>query len=126
MKYLVAISLILVGIIHLLPLSGVLSAEKLMALYGIAFDEPNLEILMRHRAVLFGVLGGFLTLAAFKPIFQFAALLAGSISVVSFLYLAWAVGSYNEHIGRVFLADVMALGFLVIGFFAYLVLQQKA
>lgn len=29
--------------------------------------EPNLEILMRHRAVLFGLIGAFMVFAAFKP-----------------------------------------------------------
>jgi hypothetical protein len=125
-KYLVSISLISVGTIHLLPLSGVLSAERLLSLYGIPFDEPNLEILMRHRAVLFGILGGFLVFAAFTPTFQLAALVAGFISVISFLYLAWAVGGYNEQIGRVFLADVVALGFLVVGFVAYALAHRQA
>lgn len=125
-KYLISISLIVVGFIHVLPLSGVISAERLLSLYGIPFHEPNLEILMRHRAVLFGILGGFLILAAFKSTFQFAALVAGFTSVVSFLYLAWAVGGYNEQIGRVFIADVVALGFLVVGFVAYVFVQRKA
>ena len=52
--------LILVGIIHLLPVSGVLGVERLAVLYGITLEEPNLEILMRHRSVLFGLLGLFL------------------------------------------------------------------
>lgn len=125
MKYLVSISLLLVGIIHLLPLSGVLSAERLVSLYGIRLDEPNLEILMRHRAVLFGILGSFLMFAAFKPTFQLVALVAGLISVVSFLYIAWTVGSYNEQIARVFLADVIALGMLVIGCLAYAIVQRQ-
>ena len=55
MRYLVSAMLVIVGIIHLLPLSGVLSESRLTVLYGIPFDEPNLEILMRHRAVLFGL-----------------------------------------------------------------------
>lgn len=57
MRYVVTVMLIVVAVIHLLPLSGVLSGERLAALYGIPFNEPNLEIVMRHRAVLFGLLG---------------------------------------------------------------------
>src|SRR5690606_4009073 len=68
--------LILVGIIHLLPLSGILGAERLAALYGIAVHGPDLEILMRHRAVLFGLLGSLLVYAAFKPPLQALAIAA--------------------------------------------------
>ena len=101
--------LIAVGGIHLLPLSGVLGGTRLNALYGLAFDEPNLAILMRHRAVLFGLLGAFQVYAAFRPAFQTAALVSGLVSVASFLWIAAAVGNYNDRIGRVFAADVVAL-----------------
>ena len=70
MRYLVSGSLVLAGVIHLLPLSGLLGAERLAALYGLDFSEPNLSILMRHRAVLFGLLGAFLVFAAFRPSLQ--------------------------------------------------------
>ena len=117
--------LIVVAIIHLLPLSGVFGVERLSALYGIRFDEPNLEILMRHRAVLFGLLGVFLLYAAFKPSFQRAAFLAGFVSVVSFLVLAWSVGGYNAEVSRVFTADIVALVCLMVGAAAYGYLQRK-
>ena len=81
---------------------------------------------MRHRAVLFGLIGAFMVFAAFKPAFQTVAFIAGFISVVSFLYLACAVGSYNEQVGRVFVADVVALAFLVVGGVVHVVLQQEA
>jgi len=115
MKYLVAFSLVVVAIIHLLPVSGVISAERLTVLYGLPFDEPNLVILMRHRAVLFGLLGGFLLYSAFKTTLQPLALLAGFVSVLSFVWLAWSVGDYNDSIARVVIADIVALGFLVLG-----------
>lgn len=126
MRYVVSAMLVVAGVIHLLPLSGVLGSERLASLYGLRFDEPNLAILMRHRAVLFGLIGGFLLLSAFQPALQSIAIVGGIISVVSFLYLAWAVGSYNPHIGRVFLVDVIVLICLVVGAIAHVYMLRKS
>lgn len=119
MNFMVSASLVVVGLIHLLPLSGVLGNETLATLYGLRFDEPNIAILMRHRAVFFGLLGSCLVFAAFRPAFRGPAFAAGFISVVSFLWLAWSTGGYNEQVGRVFSGDVVALVCLVIGFAAH-------
>ena len=110
MRSLISLMLIITGIIHLLPLSGVLGVERLSVIYGMAFSDPNLVILMRHRAVLFGLLGLFYIAAAFKPAWQPLAFVAGFTSVVSFLWLAWSVGGYNAQLGRVVIADIVALG----------------
>ncbi len=120
MRYLVSAMLVVVGVIHMLPLSGVLGSERLGGLYGLSFSEPNLAILMRHRAVLFGMLGLLLLSAAVRPALQSAAFIAGFVSVVSFLWLAWSVGSYNAQVARVFRADIIALTCLVIGATAHL------
>ena len=109
MRQLVSATLVIAGIIHLMPLPGVLGPERLAALYGVGFDDPNLSTLMRHRAVLFGVLGAFLLVAAFRPGLQVAAVVVGLVSVLSFLYLAWSEGGYNVKVGRVLFADVVAL-----------------
>jgi len=119
MRYLVSASLIVAGIIHLLPLSGAMGTGRLAALYGLDFSEPNLSILMRHRAVLFGLLGAFLVFAAFKPSLQAIAFVAAFVSVLSFLLLAWSNGGYNALVGRVVTADLVALVALVIGAAAY-------
>jgi hypothetical protein len=111
--------LLAVGIIHILPLSGVLSAARLFDLYGITFDDPNVEILMRHRAVLFGLLGIFLISSAFLPNLQLAALITGFVSVVSFLYLAYSVGGYNDQVSRIVTADKAAIVCLLVGSIAY-------
>jgi drug/metabolite transporter superfamily protein YnfA len=111
--------LTVVGIIHLLPLTGVLGVSRLQALYGVTIDDPNLEILMRHRAVLFGILGAFLIYAAFRPGLQLAALIAGAVSVISFLVIAGMVNGYNTGIARVVTADIVAVVCLMIGAFAY-------
>ena len=120
MKYLIAAMLIIVGVIHLLPLSGVLGAEQLSRLYGLSFADNNHAILMRHRAVLFGMLGMLLVVAAFRPTLQPLALIAGFISVISFLWLAWSAGAYSAHIARVFNADAIALGCLIVATGAWL------
>jgi hypothetical protein len=110
----IAAMLIIVGIIHVLPFIGVLGPERLAALYGIAVDEPNLAILMRHRAVLFGIVGVFLLYAAIRPDLQVMALIAGFVSVISFFYLVWASGDHNAEINKVVLVDVVAFVALAI------------
>ena len=118
MRYVVSAMLVIVGVIHLLPLSGVLGAERLSALYGISVAEPNLALLLRHRAVLFGMLGVFLVLSAFRPNLQRIAFVGGLISVLSFLLLAWPVGSFNAEVSRVFYVDLAALVCLCVGIIA--------
>jgi hypothetical protein len=120
MRYLVSAMLIVVGIIHLLPVSGALGDAHLTALYGLSFEDPNLEILMRHRAVLFGILGLFFLYSAFNPTMHKAAFTIGIVSIVSFLWLAWSVGGYNQEVARVFLADLVALSCLVVGVVAHI------
>jgi hypothetical protein len=119
MRHLVAAMLAVVAVIHLLPAVGVLGVARLEALYGIPVQDPNLAILMRHRAVLFALLGVFLLVAAVRPAWQPAALVAGFVSVLSFLALARTVGGTNAQLQRVFAADVVALACLVVGAVAY-------
>lgn len=106
--------LIVAAIIHLLPLAGVLGADRLGALYGLPFQEPNLLIMMRHRAILFGLLGLLLLYAAVQPRLHAVALSAGVVSAGSFLLLAWSVGGYNAALERVVFADMIALVCLLV------------
>jgi len=125
MEKIIAGLLVLVGIIHLLPASGMLGAERLNLLYGVSLGDSNLVILMRHRAVLFGLLGLFMIYAAFKPSLQPLAFLAGFVSVVSFMAIAWSVGGYNEAIRKVVIADVVAVIALFIAVILYTVRDNK-
>jgi hypothetical protein len=125
MNKMISILLAVVGVIHLLPLSGVLGAGRLAALYGMTFEDPSLLIMMRHRAVLFGMLGAFLLLAAVRSELRAIAIVAGFASTVSFLVLAWSTGGYNAAIARVVVADVVAVGCLVAALVLHL-LQQRA
>ena len=106
--------LTLAGIIHILPLAGALGAGQLSRLYGVAVEDPNLGILLQHRAVLFGLLGALLVAAAFRPELRAVALIAGLVSTVSFLVIAWGVGGYNAQVTRVVTADVLAVVLLLV------------
>jgi hypothetical protein len=106
--------LIIAAVIHLMPLAGLAGADKLTKLYGIQVQEPNLLILMQHRAVLFGLLGAFLSYAVFVPAAQIAAVTVGVISAVAFLVLARITGDYNAALARVVMADIIAIGALTL------------
>ncbi len=109
------VALVAAGLIHLLPLAGVLGADKLAALYGIPIAGPDLGVLMRHRAVLFGLIGALCLAAAFHKPLQWAALLVALGSVLAFLALAWSTPGYNAAIGRVVTADLIAAVLLIAG-----------
>jgi len=119
MNLIITFTLLITGIIHLLPAVGVFGADRLQALYGIGMEDESLVLLMRHRAVLFAMLGAFLIYAAFTPAFRSLAFISGLVSVVSFLLLAepWATtgSSSLPAIQRVVQADVLALFCLVVG-----------
>jgi hypothetical protein len=109
MRHVVTACLLVAAVIHLLPVAGVLGAERLQALYGVVLDDPNLVLLMRHRAVLFGIVGVLLAAAAFVPSLRSIALVVGGASAVAFLVLAWMSPPLNAAVGRVVTADVVAV-----------------
>ncbi|HEY0975364.1 MAG TPA: hypothetical protein VGE57_12800 [Solimonas sp.] len=114
MQTLCVLILVAVGLIHLLPVTGVLGGERLLALYGLRADEPSLSILLRHRAVLFALVGGLLIAGAFYAPWRGLALMAGLVSVLSFLWIATAEGGGNAALARVFKIDVVAMLALLI------------
>lgn len=125
MRYLTMAGLVLAGLIHLLPLAGVLGAGRIEALYGVSVEGADMAILMRHRALLLGLVGAFLVVAAFIPAWRLPALLVGLCSVVGFLWLARSTGAYNAQLARVVTADWIALGALAIGAAAWVVTDGR-
>ena len=117
--------LIAVGVIQLLPVVGVLGADHLADLYGLAFQELNISILMRHRALLFGLLGSFLIYSAFQPALWPLAFIAGFVSVISFIAIAWSVGSYNDAIRNVVIGDLVAFIFLSAAVILFIITRRQ-
>ena len=119
MQMTLSVLLTIVAIIHLMPLVGVISRQRINSGYGIDTTDSNVAILMRHRAVLFGLLVTFLLCAAWLPSYQGLGLLVGFISVISFLLIAWAEGGVNPQVQRVVAADYVALACLILGSVSY-------
>ena len=114
MKIIVSSILFVVSVIHLLPVVGVLGSGSLTKLYGVSFSDSNTEILLRHRAVLFSIIGLFLLLSVFKTEYQPIAICMGLISVASFLLLAWSIEGLNSEISRIVKVDWVALALLIV------------
>jgi hypothetical protein len=125
MKYVSIVALLVAGIIHLLPVLGVMGANTLTRLYGIEVNDPNTAILLQHRALLFGVLGVLMLCAIALPWLRVTALSVGLFSAASFIVVAMAVGGYNPAIGRVVFADVVASVLLTAGLVVELLLISR-
>jgi hypothetical protein len=109
-----ALAMLVVAAIHLMPLAGLAGDAMLERLYGIAVDDDGLRLLLRHRALLFGLLGVLVLVAIARPSLRDAALSGAWISCAGFLLLAWPVDSLSAPLQRVFLADVIALAALIV------------
>lgn len=119
MRWIVSGALVLVAVIHVLPLAGVLGAGKLSQLYGVPLQDPSLVLLLRHRAVLFGLLAALLGYAALRPDLHRIALVAGLVSVASFLWLWLDAPGTNGAMDTIARVDGVALALLVVAAIAH-------
>lgn len=117
-RLLASVVLLVVGTIHLLPLLGVLGTSRLEQLYQTRIEDPNLLLLKRHRALLFGLMAALLLAAAFRPMWQGLALLAAWGSVLGFVLLA--PPDLSPSLQRVWWTDVTMIPLLTLASWAYL------
>ena len=103
------LGLAVLALIHLAPVAGVSGIEALQRLYGVEVAGSDLELLLRHRAVLFALVGGPMILAMFVPLYRWLALVAGWFNVASFLLLATQIGDLNPALIQVQQIDTWAL-----------------
>lgn len=97
------------ALIHLLPLSGVLGAARLAALYGAEITDPTVLLAMRHRAVLFGVLGGLLIWAIFVPALRVPIMAGTAVADAAFAVLALRIKGTHPAMRKVLVADGISL-----------------
>ncbi len=116
MRHIATTLFILVGLTNLLPVTGVLGAERLEGLYGVALAGDDLLLMMRHRAVLLGLVGAFILVAAIRIQWRTAATIAGLVSMLSFILIAIPPQQHGAALQRVFWADVIACVLLLGGY----------
>lgn len=106
MEMFARVALVVAGLMHLLPAAGLRGAPQLRRLYGVAVEHPDLLVLMRHRALLLGLLGLGLIVAAFWPPLRTAMLVAGLISTLGYCALAFAETALAAPLRRVAWIDL--------------------
>ncbi len=114
--------ILIAGIINALPVIGVWSGETLANLYRIDAGDSDIVLLLRHRAVLFGLLGGYMCWTAFRPELHVTGIVVGLIAMAAFIALVLSMGIDNPAIRKVMWIDVAASFGLVIA----LALRLKA
>ena len=120
MELIFRITLFIAGLINFVPFFIVFFPEKMTSSYGINIPNADFELLLRHRAVLFGIIGGLLLYSALTRKYYDLATLIGLISMVSFLLLFFRIdGKINDSLTTVMKIDVFAIIQLLIGFMLY-------
>jgi hypothetical protein len=114
MKALSGVLVFVAALINLAPVSGVLSASGLEGAYGVTIENSNLEILLRHRALLFGIVGCLLVAAVFRSQLRPIAFSAGLFSMLSFVIIAALVGNPNDELKRIIRVDLVGIAALLI------------
>ena len=82
MSTLITVCLVIVGLVNVVPVLGIFSASKMEKAYDVRIESNDMAILMRHRALLFGLLGGFILYAAFFPIYHIPAMVMAGVSMI--------------------------------------------
>ena len=93
---------------------------------AVAVDRYWNVILMRHRAVMLGLLGGFVLCAAFRPALRAPAIFLGTVSLASLVSLAWSIGDYNQALSAVVFADTIAVVCFLIAAALHVVARRRS
>jgi uncharacterized membrane protein (UPF0182 family) len=79
------ILLFIAGIINLLPSTLAFLPSRISKSYGITVPDINYELIVRHRAVLFAIIGGVMVYSAIsKKHYELSAII-GLLSMCSFI-----------------------------------------
>lgn len=103
----------------MLPSILAFSPDKLSKSYGIEIPDVNFELLLRHRAVLFGIVGGILIYSAISKKHYSISVIVGLTSMVSFIVLYFLMNGINAELQKIMQIDFVAVLILIVGFVLY-------
>ncbi|GAA3485997.1 MULTISPECIES: hypothetical protein [Streptomyces] len=110
--------LVIVGAVNLLPGFVAVAPSQISTAYGVTIGDgagsADLTVLLRHRAVLLGLVGIGLLCAAFLPQLRVPAMVAGGVSMGTFLLFAYATPALNSATMRVARIDIAAIALLAV------------
>ena len=117
MELIFRITLFIAGVINLLPSVLAFLPDKISKSYGIEMPNENYELLLRHRAILFGIIGGLMIYSAVAKKHYEVSTFIGLISMVSFIVLFFLIGKdINSDLKKVMTIDIVGTVILCIGF----------
>ena len=125
MENLYRLILLISGLVHILPFSFMFFTEQLQKSYGVDISDANLQLLLRHRAIFFGLIGVGMILSAIKKSFYGWASAIGLISMLSFVWLFYQIGGINQQLRSVMLIDVFISAALFLTAMVYHFLYAK-
>ena len=99
----------LVGIINVLPVMGILGSMQLATAYGIEPPSDTLLLLLRHRALLFGIIGSFVLVSLLRAEYRVPALAMAAVSMIGFLVLAATADGSSDALRKIVAADLVGL-----------------
>ncbi|MEX0962916.1 MAG: hypothetical protein WDZ52_02590 [Pseudohongiellaceae bacterium] len=120
MRYFIVTTYLLAAAINLAPAIGVFSNAVLTRLYSVEISSPEISLLLRHRAVLFAIVGSLLLAAAFIESLRTQAGIAGLVSMCAFILLYLLSGADDEKLLKVALVDAVVVLLFVVGFVQHL------
>ena len=112
--------LFLCGLIHLLPFTLAFLPERIQSAYGVEVTGSDMMLLLRHRAVLFGIVGAVMLYSSLKGRHYALSTFVGLASMLSFILLYGFIGGINDSLKSVVWVDVAASVALASSSAAYL------
>lgn len=99
--------LVIIGLVNLAPVVGVFSSDALSRAYGLERLSGDLLLLMRHRALLFGILGTLVLVSVGMRPLQLPMLLAALVSMLGFVAIV-GITPANPSLQTIVVVDVVA------------------